>query len=79
MLQFAKGDDAVQGVMQCHSVRKRAGEISAHFPIDPDHIARCRPVDEAVESGCSELKRLSNVRRIASHKGCSAKSVHPFC
>jgi hypothetical protein len=35
-------------------------------------------VDEAVESGCSELKRLSNVRRIASHEGCSAKSVHPF-
>lgn len=35
-------------------------------------------VDEAVESGCSELKRLRNVCAVANHKGCSAKSMHSF-
>jgi hypothetical protein len=64
--------------MQSHGVRKTAGEISAHFPIDADHIARCSPLDEAVESGGSEFARLCNVRRIASHKGRPAEGVHPF-
>jgi hypothetical protein len=64
--------------MQSHGVRKTAGEISAHFPIDTDDVPRCSPLDEAVESGRSEFERLCNVRRIASHKGRPAEGVHPF-
>ena len=51
--------------MQSHGVRERAGEISAHFPIDADRITRCRPLDEAVESGRPEFKRLCNVCWVA--------------
>ena len=58
--------------------RRWPGEIGAHFPINADHITRCRPLAEGDESGRSELKRQRNVGRIASHKGRSAEGVHPF-
>jgi hypothetical protein len=77
-LQFPKSDESIQRIMQSHGVRKAAGEISAHFPIDADHIARCRPVDESVESGRSEFKRQCKVHRVANVKGRLAECMHPF-
>jgi hypothetical protein len=78
VLQFPKSDESIQRIMQSHGVRKTAGEISAHFPIDTDDVARCSPLDEAVASGRSEFEHLCNVRWIASHKGRPAEAVHPF-
>ncbi len=64
--------------MLSHGESKWPGEIGAHFPVDANYIARCRPVGESLKSGRSEFKDLFSVRGMATDYGRSAKGMHPF-